>query len=202
MGRCRGESDDPFTYLVVVRGCSRGGELRSPLACGGASAACRGSAGGHLGQSVRREVTLAEKTIVYIAGSGMWDSAFNTIIGGFKTVNSAMAKLGLKANGAPMTIYTATDDTGFQFQAAVPVAQASTVPANSGITVGKSPAGKALKFVHRGSYDAMDSTYELITNYLDEKQLEPKDVFVEQYMKDPVTTPEDDLVIEVYVPLK
>jgi effector-binding domain-containing protein len=84
----------------------------------------------------------------------------------------------------------------------VPVAQASTVPANSGITVGKSPAGKALKFVHRGSYDAMDSTYELITNYLDEKQLEPKDVFVEQYMKDPVTTPEDDLVIEVYVPLK
>ena len=48
----------------------------------------------------------------------------------------------------------------------------------------------------------MDSTYELITNYLDEKQLEAKDVFVEQYMKDPITTPENDLVIEIYVPLK
>ena len=47
---------------------------------------------------------------------------------------------------------------------------------------------------------AIDSTYELITNYIDEKQLEPKDVFVEQYMSDPVTTPEDDLVVEVYVP--
>ena len=76
------------------------------------------------------------------------------------------------------------------------------MPADSDITVGKSPAGKALKFVHRGSYDAMDTTYEAITNYLDEKQLEAKDLFVEQYMKDPVTTPEDDLVIEVYVPLK
>jgi effector-binding domain-containing protein len=148
------------------------------------------------------EVTLAEKTIVYIAGSGMWDSAFETIVNGFKTVNGAMAKLGLKASGAPMTIYTATDDTGFQFQAAVPVAQAPTMPAGSEVTVGKSPAGKALKFVHRGSYDAMDTTYEAITNYLDEKQLEAKDLFVEQYMKDPVTTPEDDLVIEVYVPLK
>ena len=148
------------------------------------------------------EVTLVEKTIVYVAGSGMWDSAFDTIIGGFKTVYGAMAKQGLKAIGAPMTIYTATDDTGFQFQAAVPVAQAPTLPADSGITVGKSPAGKALKFVHRGSYDAMDTTYEAITNYLDEKQLEAKDLFVEQYMKDPVTTPEDDLVIEVYVPLK
>jgi len=148
------------------------------------------------------EVTLVEKTIVYIAGSGMWDSAFETITNSFKTVNGAMAKLGLKANGAPMTIYTATDDTGFQFQAAVPVAQAPTMPAASEIVVGKSPAGKALKFVHRGSYDAMDTTYEAITNYLDEKQLEAKDLFVEQYMKDPVTTPEDDLVIEVYVPLK
>jgi len=149
------------------------------------------------------EVTLVEKTIVYIAGSGMWDSAFETITNSFKTVNGAMAKLGLKANGAPMTIYTATDDTGFQFQAAVPVAQApATMPAGSEIVVGKSPAGKALKFVHRGSYDAMDTTYEAITNYLDEKQLEAKDLFVEQYMKDPVTTPEDDLVIEVYVPLK
>ena len=148
------------------------------------------------------EVTLVEKTIVYIAGSGMWDSAFETITNSLKTVNGAMAKLGLKANGAPMTIYTATDDTGFQFQAAVPVAQAPTMPAGSEIVVGKSPAGKALKFVHRGSYDAMDTTYEAITNYLDEKQLEAKDLFVEQYMKDPVTTPEDDLVIEVYVPLK
>ena len=154
------------------------------------------------GAALGEEVKLVEKTIVYIAGSGMWDSAFETITNSFKTVNSAMAKLGLKANGPLMTIYTATDDTGFQFQAAVPVAQAPTMPAGSEIVVGKSPAGKALKFVHRGSYDAMDTTYEAITNYLDEKQLEAKDLFVEQYMKDPITTPEDDLVIEVYVPLK
>jgi effector-binding domain-containing protein len=148
------------------------------------------------------EVTLVEKPIVFISGSGMWDSAFDTITGSFKTVNAAMAKAGIKANGPLMTIYTSTDDTGFQFQAAVPVEMAPTLPADSGVTVGMSPAGKALKFVHRGSYDAMDSTYEAITNYLDEKQLEAKDLFIEQYMKDPLTTPEDDLVIEVYVPLK
>jgi len=148
------------------------------------------------------EVTLVEKPIVFISGSGMWDSAFDTITGSFKTVNAAMAKAGIKANGPLMTIYTSTDDTGFQFQAAVPVEKAPTLAADSGVTVGTSPAGKALKFVHRGSYDAMDSTYEAITNYLDEKQLEAKDLFIEQYMKDPLTTPEDDLVIEVYVPLK
>jgi effector-binding domain-containing protein len=148
------------------------------------------------------EVMMAETTIIYFAGSGLWDSAFETIVGAFKTVYGALEKLGIKANGAPMTIYTATDDTGFQFQAAVPIAQAPSAPPSGDIKIGKSPTGKALKFVHRGSYDAMDTTYEAITNYLDDKRLEAKDLFVEQYMKDPVTTAEDDLVVEVYVPLK
>ena len=147
-------------------------------------------------------VTLVENTVVYISGSGVWDSAFETIVGGFKPVYDAMARQGLQARGSPMIIYTATDDTGFQFRAALPVAQVPTMPADSGLKVGKSPAGKALRFVHRGSHDSMDTTFELITNYLDEKQLKVRDVFVEQYIKDPITTSQDDLVIEVYIPLK
>jgi hypothetical protein len=57
------------------------------------------------------EVTMAETTIIYFAGSGLWDSAFETIVSAFKSVYGALDKLGIKANGAPMTIYTATDDT-------------------------------------------------------------------------------------------
>ena len=101
-----------------------------------------------------------------------------------------------------MTIYTQADDTGFQFQAAVPIAEAPKDPPKGDIAVGQSPAGKALKFVHRGSYDSMDNTYEAITNYLDEKRLEAADVFIEEYETDPVTTPEDKFVVTVYVPLK
>jgi effector-binding domain-containing protein len=148
------------------------------------------------------EVTMTEKTIVYFTGSANWDTAFETIVDGFKTVLGVLQKQGIAAAGAPMVIYTATDDTGFQFQAAVPVAQAPADPPQGDIKVGKSPAGKALKFVHRGSYDSMDSTYEAITNYLDEKNLEAKDLFVEEYLTDPLTTPEEKLVIEVYVPIK
>jgi len=147
------------------------------------------------------EVMLTEKTIVYLAGSGLWDSAFETILEGFKSVNEALEKQGIKANGPLMAIYTATDDTGFQFLAAAPVAQAPELPPGD-IKVGKSPTGKALKFVHHGSYESMDTTYEAITNYLDDKRLDARDLFIEQFMKDPLTTPEDDLVIEVYVPLK
>ena len=70
------------------------------------------------------------------------------------------------------------------------------------IAVGQSPEGHALKFVHRGSYDGMDNTYEAITNYLDEKRLEAKDMFIEQYVTDPVASNQDKLVVNVLVMVK
>jgi effector-binding domain-containing protein len=154
------------------------------------------------GDAFGEEVTLTAKTIVFAKGSANWDSAFETLVEAFKNVYGALQKQGLKAAGPPMTIYTATDDTGFEYQAGVPVTEEPKGPLEGGLAVGKSPEGKALKFIHRGSYDAMDSTYEAITNYLDEKRLEARDLFVEFYVTDPLTTPEDSLVIEVYVPIK
>jgi effector-binding domain-containing protein len=148
------------------------------------------------------EVTLSPKTIIYMNGNATWDSAFETLIDAFKQLNTYLDRQGLKAAGPAMTIYTSTDDTGFSFQAAVPLAEEPANPPHGDLAVGKSPGGPALKFVHHGSYDSMDSTYEAITNYLDEKRLEAKDLFVEEYATDPVTTPEDQLVITVYVPVK
>ena len=154
------------------------------------------------GDAFGEEVTLTAKTIVYVKGSANWDSAFDTLVEAFKKIHDALDKQGVKAAGPAMTIYTATDDTGFEFQAGIPVAEAPKGPLPEGLAVGKSPDGRALKFIHRGSYDAMDSTYEAITNHLDEKRLEAKDLFVEYYVTDPLTTQEDNLVIEVYVPVK
>ena len=117
------------------------------------------------------ETTLAEKTILYMNGQANWDSAFETLIDAFKQVYTYLDRQGLKPSGPSMTIYTSTDDTGFTFQAAVPLAAAPPNPPQGDLAVGKSPSGKALKYVHRGSTD-------------------------------PVSTPEDQLVINVIVPIK
>jgi effector-binding domain-containing protein len=148
------------------------------------------------------EIMLPPRTIVYLSGSGTWDSAFETLVDSFKSVNSFLEQQGIKPAGLPMTVYTATDDTGFSYQAAVPIAAAPATPPRGDISLGQAPAGKMLKFVHRGSYDAMDTTYEAITNFLDTKQLEAQDLFVEEYVTDPVTTPEEKLVVNVFVPIK
>jgi len=135
------------------------------------------------GDAFGEEVTLPERTIVYLKGHSNWDAAFDTLVDAFKSLNEYLDKQGIKPTGAAMTIYTQTDEKG-------------------DIAIGQAPSGKALKFVHRGSYDAMDSTYEAITNYLEDKHLEAKDLFIEEYATDPVKTDADNLVINVFVPVK
>jgi len=154
------------------------------------------------GDAFGESVTLPARTIVYIKGYSKWDSAFDTLVDAFKSLREYLDKQDVKPAGPPITIYTQTDDAGFSFQAAMPVAQAPKDPPKGDIAIGEAPSGRALKFVHRGSYDAMDSTYEAITNYLDDKQLEAKDLFIEEYATDPVNTPPDKLVVNVFVPVK
>jgi effector-binding domain-containing protein len=147
------------------------------------------------------QIALEPKKVVIIRGTANWDSAFDTLIDSFKSLSALLDKQGIKPAGNSMIVYTSTDDTGFTYLAEIPVEQD---PKNltKDMSVAKSPEGKALKFVHRGSYDNMDNTYEAITNHLDDKKLEAKDTFIEEYITDPLKTAEDKLVINVYVPLK
>ena len=147
------------------------------------------------------EITLAQKTVLVMKGTANWDTAFDTLIESFKSLSALLDKQGIKPSGNSMIVYTSTDDTGFTYLAEIPVDQD---PKNltKAMSMGKAPDGKALKFVHRGSYDNMDNTYEAITNHLDDKKLEAKDTFIEEYITDPLKTAEDKLVINVYVPLK
>lgn len=147
------------------------------------------------------EFTLAPKKVVVVKGTANWDAAFDTLIEAFKSLNTLLDKQGIKASGNSMIVYTSTDDTGFTFLAEIPVDQEPKNLAKN-MSMGNSPEGKALKFVHRGSYDNMDNTYEAITNHLDDKKLEAKDTFIEEYITDPLKTAEDKLVINVYVPLR
>jgi effector-binding domain-containing protein len=154
------------------------------------------------GDAFGEGTTLTAKTIIYVKGTGTWDKAFETLSASFRKIKAYLDKEGIKPDGLSMTIFTATDDTGFDYEAAVPIAEAPKNPPHGDVQLGQSPDGQALKFVHRGSYDDLDNTYEAITNYLDDKKLEAKDMFIEEYVTDPLGADAGKLVVNVYVLIK
>ena len=148
------------------------------------------------------EVVLVGKPIVFVAGKVTWDKAYPTLIDKFKSISGFLNKQKLARAGSAITIYTSVYDAGFAYQAAIPLAEAPTKLPRGTVTAGQSPVGKALKFVHRGSYESMEMLYEAINNHLDGKGIEKQGLFFEEYITDPVTTAEDKLVVNVFVLVK
>jgi effector-binding domain-containing protein len=148
------------------------------------------------------EVTLPARTLLMRKAKTSWDEAWANIVSTFKAVRVDADKLQLKVTGAPLIIYRSTSDDSFEFDAALPIEAAPKEALVGELSVGPARTGKAIKFIYKGPFDAMDSTYELISNYIDSKKIEAEDLSIEEYVTDPLTTKPEEIVINIFMPLK
>ncbi len=156
------------------------------------------------GKATTESVEVPARPIVLIKGTSTYDDAFKSIKASLETLKVAMDKAGLKPTGHPITIFSAPSDKGFMYEAAVPIAAqpAGKADLGGGVTFGMSPSGSSIKFLHRGPYDDIDSTYDVITAYLDAKGLQVDNPYIEEYLGE-LTTPDDpNLEVDIYVFVK
>ena len=148
-------------------------------------------------------VVVDARPAVVLKGQGKWDDAARTLSESLAKLTAAVARAGLAVNGRPIAVFTRTDDAGFSFEAMAPLTEApeGKPKLGEGIDIGASPAGRALKFQHRGSYDEIDATYEAIAAYLDEKGLDTKDLIIEDYLTD-FKGDDANVDVDLYVFLK
>lgn len=145
-------------------------------------------------------------TIAYATGSSSADpteisaamAATYGLVLGFVSTN------GLQLAGQPLAITNYWDERGFGFDAGIPVSGAPTRGAgpDSPVRMGETYGGRVVRAIHVGPYSGLDTTSEKIEAYIVAHSLEkngrPWDVFV----SDPGNVPEDELVTEMYYPVK
>jgi effector-binding domain-containing protein len=150
------------------------------------------------------EVTLPAKPAAILSGKTKWEEAVPNLKQAFARIEAELAKIGVAPAGRPLSVFTRTDDDGFEFEAMIPVAAAPTTPPAEadGLHFGTTPSGKALRFAHHGSYESIDSTYETLTAYLDAKDIVVQDKFVEEYATDLKDGTDDNLDVNIYALLK
>lgn len=149
-------------------------------------------------------IDVPARPVLMLRGQGTWSEGLKTLSDSIVKVSAAAAKAGIAVDGRPLVVFTETDDNGFRFEAMAPIAKApeGKPKLENGVEIGASPAGKALKFQHRGPYDDIDTTYEAITAFLDEKGLDTKNLFVEEYLTDLKTSDDESLEVDIYVFVK
>lgn len=148
------------------------------------------------------EMMLEAKPVLILKGQSTWDDGFDNLMEAFQKLAAEAKRLKIATVGRPQAAFTATDDFGFKFEAMLTLqAEPTQPPAGMGrdFSIGKSPEGKTLKFTHTGAYDDIDTTYEAITAYLDEKGLKARNIFVEEYMNDPKTSEDASMEMNIYV---
>lgn len=147
---------------------------------------------------------LSAQPALRIRGQSTWDEGFEQLRKAFELLAADIRRLGLVAQGAPLAHFIDSDDLGFTYEAylrlAVPAAPDLAFAA--GIDAAPTPAGRAMQFTHEAAYDDIDSAYEAITAWLDEKGLQATGRFVEEYLALPEKSDDPAMRISIYVFLK
>lgn len=148
------------------------------------------------------EVMLAAKPVLILSGTSDWDGGLKAVRASFAKIEAELARLKITATGRPIVLYTQTTDDNFKFDAMVPIAAApATPPADlaKDMRFGETPSGKAYRFVHKGPYDDIDSTYETITTYLEAKDIVARDAFMEEFANDVADPADGNLEVNIFV---
>lgn len=148
-----------------------------------------------------REVTLQPRPVLVYRGEAIWDEGYETLIKAFKALREEARRIGVTVVDKPISVFTETNDINFKYEAMVFIDKEAPAGAKyrAGMGTGLSPSGKAFVFKHVGAYDDIDSVYEAITAWLDEKNLTAKGAFLEEYMNEPQGSDDALLELQIYV---
>ncbi len=118
------------------------------------------------------------------------------------TLTAFMDERGVESSGPPISIFHSYDEGETTFDCAMPIGAdaAAELGGDDDVEVGETYGGHALKAIHHGPYVNLADTYKEVFAQLEQKHVEPIGPSWEVYVTDPRSTPEDELVTEIYVP--
>lgn len=151
--------------------------------------------------STAQEMQLPARNALMIKGESSWDDGYEKLLSAFKALRAEARRLGLSTSGKPHAAFVHTDDNGFKFEAMLLMegGPPAGLEPQAGFAFTMTPAGRAFVFKHTGAYDDIDSAYEAITAWLDEKGLNAKGAFVEEYLTEPEGSDDTLLELNIYV---
>jgi AraC family transcriptional regulator len=157
------------------------------------------------------ELDVAPALAVLATGKCLADpsSITDAITGAFGTLMGYIGRHHLTPIAPPRTIYTAYSPQNVEFTTAMPIWRPHPMPEpEPPVIIDTLRGGKAYRFAHHGPYKNLMQTYGKITVFLQERGLLHSEAdwekympMWEEYMNDPRTTAESELLTYIYLPV-
>ncbi|NLH83175.1 MAG: GyrI-like domain-containing protein, partial [Phyllobacteriaceae bacterium] len=147
------------------------------------------------------EETVGPRPALFMTGVTTWEKAEEQLGGVFAKLGEAAAKLGVDKHGAPLVEYIESDSDDVGYRVLVPVEALPKGKPPKGVKTGQTPAGKALRFRHEGPIEDLEEIYARIDDEVTKRGVDVRSI-VEQYDEDALASPEDRVVVDVWVFLK
>ena len=145
-------------------------------------------------------------TIAYVAGTTSQDNQAmgKALQAAFQADVRFVRRHKLKMDGAPIAITKAWTKDTYSFEAGVPIAAApaTKLPGRSSVRIGTTYGGRVVQAVHHGPYENLSQTYEKLMTYIAAYGMTENGSSWEEYVTDPSQTPPEQLVTNVYFPIK
>ncbi|HYN66263.1 MAG TPA: GyrI-like domain-containing protein [Ornithinibacter sp.] len=118
----------------------------------------------------------------------------------FEQVMRAVPEAGGTVSGPPFGWYHGMPTDAVDVSAGFPVAGDVHVP-DGGVVVEERPGGRAVVAVHVGPYDTMEATYAVVSAWMDEHSVQPREDMWEEYLSEPTGDPSTWLT-RIVMPLR
>ncbi|HZP67866.1 MAG TPA: SRPBCC family protein [Rudaea sp.] len=150
-----------------------------------------------------KEISAAAEKIYFVSASSSNDPAAikDVISEAYGKIGAFLKQNGIAMAGAPLTITTSYDASGWKFDAAIPVERNDAAAAGD-VQAGSTYAGKAVEFMHVGPYDKLGETIPKAYLWLTIQGYKPKDRLIEEYVSDPGNTPPEQLKTRIVIPVE
>lgn len=144
------------------------------------------------------EVETVAEPMIYVTSTTSMTGVAAFMGTAFSTLGQFIGANRIVPAGPPLAIYHDWTETQTVVDVGFPVTAADAAKSQGGVLAGTTPGGLALKAIHRGPYSGMPGTYAAIAARMAKAGIPPATVMWEVYVSDPDTTPEAELVTEIY----
>ena len=105
---------------------------------------------------------------------------------------------------SPEEVIRAAEEGNADIEVAIPVAAPAVINGNGpkGMTCYNLPGGRMLRATHKGPYETLETTYNVIFAWMAEHGREVIGPIREVYPNDPHEVAAKDILTEIYVPVK